>query len=382
MNRIGVTPPYAADRAAPRDRGCHAKRSRQPRLRQHAPLGVLGLLSAAIAVGWAAPRADAAPLSARTESCSHVTQNVTTLQTENCVFDNETGVDTPLGPLAIASNRDPFKDGPYNYFGQATSQAGFGHVGTFVEIEVEGANPTDMVATPIDNSTLTIRAGAASAQAESRDTLTFSAGATVRFGFTLAGPAVAVCPGPIGGGGPCDTKLGSARSNFGATFSAAGGAPGVFIERDDIAGTVSTNIGPFGTLNPLTDVLLSDPVSIIDPVTGHRVPVGLVMDSSSFAGSLDFDPASAVQTTTAVANFLDTATLTEVLVFDADGNPIPGVTISAASGTAYPLAGAGPPSPPPPPPGPVAVPEPPALALISLGLGMISCDAWRRRVRA
>ena len=106
------------------------------------------------------------------------------------------------------------------------------------------------------------------------------------------------------------------------------------------------------------------------------------MDSSSFAGSLDFDPASAVQTTTAVANFLDTATLTEVLVFDADGNPIPGVTISAASGTAYPLAGAGPPSPPPPPPGPVAVPEPPALALISLGLGMISCDAWRRRVRA
>ena len=131
MNRIGVTPPYAADRGAPRDRGCHAKRSRQPRPGRPTPLGVLGLLSAAIAIGWAAPPADAAPLSARTESCSHVTQNVTTLQTENCVFDNETGVDTPLGPLAIASNRDPFKDGPYNYFGQATSQAAFGHVGTF-----------------------------------------------------------------------------------------------------------------------------------------------------------------------------------------------------------------------------------------------------------
>jgi PEP-CTERM motif-containing protein len=387
MNRIGVTSPHAVDRAAARGWGFDVKRPRRPGLRRHAPLGVLGLLWAAVAVCWAAPPAGAAALSARTESCSHGFSAPPIIE-PFCVFDNETGVDTPVGPLAAASITDPFKDAgvnpihPYNYLGQATAQAGFGHVGTFAEVQVENATPVLMET--VDPFTgFTIRAGGASAEAESRDTLTFSGGATVRFGFTLAGPAVAVCAGPVGGGGPCDEKLGSARSNFGATFSAAGGAPGVFIERDDIGGVPSTNIGPFGTLNPLTDVLLSDPVSIIDPVTGHRVPVDLVMDSSSSAGSGDSDPEAAVLTTTAVANFLDTATLTEVLVFDTDGNLIPDVTITAASGAVYPLAATGPSPPPsPPPPGSVAVPEPPALALISLGFGTIGCAAWRRRVRA
>jgi hypothetical protein len=61
------------------------------------------------------------------------------------------------------------------------------------------------------------------------------------------------------------------------------------------------------------------------------------MDSSSSAGSSDFDPTAAVQNATAVADFFDTATLAQILVFDADGNLIPDATIRSASGTVYPI---------------------------------------------
>jgi hypothetical protein len=354
-------------------------RSRQPNLRQHLPSRILRLVfEVAIATSWAAAPAGAASLTAMTDSCSHVTQHVTVLQTENCVFDNETGIDTPPGPHAIANILDPFKDPnvnpthPYDYLGQATAQAVFGAVGTFVEVQVENANPTDMVATPIDVTGTTIRAGGASASAESRDTLTFSAGTTVRFGFKLSGPAVAVCPGAGGGGGPCDQKLGSAQSKFSAIFNAPGGAPGVLIERDDLGGVVSTNIGPFGTLDPSTGVLLSDPVSIIDPLTRHIVPIEVVMDSSSSAGSRAFDPDAAVQTTRAVADFLDTATLSKILVFDSDGNLIPDVSITSASGTIYPIAAPEPPA---------AMPEPSTFQLIAVACGILG-GVWRWRVRA
>ena len=173
MKRMGMRQPHGVDGvggAAARDRGRDAMRSKRPGLHPHIPPRALGLLwVAALAIGWAAAPAGAAGLTAMTERCSHVTQHVTLLQTDNCVFDNETGVDTPLGPLANASIRDPFRDPnvnpihPYDYLGQATAQAGFGHVGTSVEVQVENANPTDMVATPIDVIGTTIRAGGANA---------------------------------------------------------------------------------------------------------------------------------------------------------------------------------------------------------------------------
>jgi hypothetical protein len=341
--------------------------STQPEVFRRFPAKFLELLlPVAAAISWAATPAVAASLTAMAQSCSHVTQNVTLLQTDNCAFDNQMG---------FADVTDIFKDPsvdpthPYNYLGQAMAQAMFGGVGTFVEIQVENANPTDMVATPIDNTQTTIRAGGANASAEARDTLTFSAGTTVRFGFQLSGPVVAVCAGPVGGGGPCDQKLGSARSNFSAIFNAPSGAPGVFIERDDLGGVVSTQIGPFGAYDPVTQVLLSDPVSIIDPLTRQIVPIEVVMDSASSAGSGDFDPDAAVQNAMAVADFIDTATLTQIMVFDADGNLIPGAKITSASGTLYPIAG------------PVAAaPEPATLSLIALAFGIIG--AWRWRVRA
>ncbi len=51
------------------------------------------------------------------------------------------------------------------------------------------------------------------------------------------------------------------------------------------------------------------------------------------------------------ANFFDTAQLTGIQVFDADGNPIPDFTIQADSGTQYPLG----------------VPEPDTIALLGIG---------------
>jgi len=84
--------------------------------------------------------------------------------------------------------------------------------------------------------------------------------------------------------------------------------------------------------------------------------------------------------TQAVANFGDTATLTEILVFDGDGNLLPDVTITSDSGTIYPLVASGPGGGPGAPPG-TPVPQPPALFLIGAGLAGLVGSRCRRASR-
>jgi hypothetical protein len=67
----------------------------------------------------------------------------------------------------------------------------------------------------------------------------------------------------------------------------------------------------------------------------------------------------------AQAGFADTALLTSIQAFDAQGHLIPGITISAESGAIYPLA--------------AEVPEPTTTGLMALGLGMLGGTKLRRR---
>ena len=92
--------------------------------------------------------------------------------------------------------------------------------------------------------------------------------------------------------------------------------------------------------------------------TRQIVPLDLEMLSTSNAETRGpLPPFLGRFSTQAVASFGDTATLTEILVFDADGNLIPDVTITSASGTIYPLTvGGG-----------VALPEPATLLLVTAG---------------
>jgi hypothetical protein len=140
-------------------------------------------------------------------------------------------------------------------------------------------------------------------------------------------------------------------------------------------GAITTEIT--GTWDPRTGLLLSNPISLIDPFTGQIVPgVDVFLRSTSFAIASGFDPVTSEQITRAAAVFGDTATLTQILVLDANGNPMSGVTITSASGTVYPLAV---------PPAPSAVPEPATLPLIAVSFAMLVGQAvWpaqrRRRV--
>jgi hypothetical protein len=87
----------------------------------------------------------------------------------------------------------------------------------------------------------------------------------------------------------------------------------------------------------------------------------------------DESPVSGIFT----ADFSATATLTGIAAFDQFGNPVSGITITAASGTEFPLA---PPAEPGPAPGP-SVPEPPTLLMMAIGWTAVSVWKAARRQR-
>jgi len=251
------------------------------------------------------------------------------------------GFPVPGVPQKVANVTDNFTfrpSDPYTFLGVGTATAGFGHVGTFVEMEQLQA---------LNTSAGVVNAGFVDATAQSHDTLTFSGGSTVRLGFTLDGPLVGVCDFGGASGFGCDHAFGSARAVFSAGIIGGTGA-GVQFELTQNADSRTTRT--VGTFDPQTHMLLSDPVAI----TG---PMELAMVSESLAQTLGPLAPEGRFNTQAVANFGDTATLTEILVFDADGHLLPDVTITSASGTVYPLtAGAAP------------VPEPSSLVLVAAGL--------------
>src|SRR5215471_8623178 len=159
------------------------------------------------------------------------------------------GFPIPGVPVQVANIRDNFTlrpSDPYAYLGVGTATAGFGHVGTATEMQELQA---------FQDSFGVLNLGSVSATAESRDTLRLSAGTTARFGFTLNGPAVGVCDFGGASGAPCDHAFGAATSSFSANI----GTGAVRFEVDQQADTRTTQI--FGTFDPQTRLLLSDPVS-------------------------------------------------------------------------------------------------------------------------
>lgn len=272
------------------------------------------------------------------------------------------GFPIPGVPVKVASVRDIFTlqpSDPYTYLGIGTATAGFGRVGSFAEMQALQA---------FQDSSGVRNFGSVEATAESHDTLTFSAGTTVQFGFTLDGPIVGVCDFGASGA-PCDHAFGAATSRFSANI---GPTSAVAFEVDQRADTRTTQT--FGTFDPQTGLLLSIPVAI----TG---PLDLEMLSMSNAGTLGPLPNGRFSTQS-VANFGDTATLTQILVFDRDGDLLPDVTMTSESGTVYPLVatapggGAG-----PPPGGGVPASAPPTLLLMSLSLAGLLGSKCRRATR-
>jgi hypothetical protein len=324
-------------------------------LRPHTPLGLSALLFAIAAIVNGAASPAYADLLAQATSCSGLGA---------CVIDTEMGVDTGFGPLANAGVIDAVNVPPvFGYLGQATGQAGFGHVGTAAELQASADSgfPSGGIG--------------ATGNASATDILKFSTGNTVQFGYTLHLPTVDLCGLSAGPSGPCDISLARALSSFSAfanpEYTFATNSARVGYEVDDNFGTVTTEI--LGKWNPQTGVLLSDPISLIDPFTGQIVPgVDVTIASTSLGMAMGRNPAANEQITRAAAIFNNTGTLTTINVFDAAGNLIPDVAITSASGTVYPLAET---------PAPSAVPESSTLPLVALGLGMVAAVAGLRRVK-
>ncbi len=318
------------------------------------------LSAAAMALSWSTSVGPAAATSLFTlvSSCGRFDPNAFPFGTCEDVDANGNppvdhgGFPVPGVPQKVASVRDDFTlrpTDPYTYLGIGIATAGFGHVGSFAQMEELQA---------FQDSFGVINAGSADARAESRDTLTFSAGTTVQFGFKLDGPGVGVCDFGGASGFGCDHAFGRATSRFSANIGPTGA---VLFEVDQEADSRTTQT--FGTFDPQTHLLLSAPVAI----TG---PMDLEMFSDSTAGTEGpIPPFLGRFSTQAFANFGDTATLTEILVFDGAGNLLPDVTITSASGTVYPLAAAG-----------MPVPEPSTLLLVGAGLAGFLASRCRQCV--
>ena len=318
-----------------------------------------GFLIAATLLAVASPVL-ASELLAQATSCSG--QSVT----QPCVVDSHTGADTSAGPLANGSVTDSVSAPPlFGYLGQASAQAGFGHVGASAELQVSTIE--DLHEAGIQ----------ATSGASASDTLKFSTGASVVFAFTLHVPTVDICGLTSGGGGPCDITLARAESGFAAHI-----VPEYMFSpnRTEVGYDVANNMGTTGTSiaghwDPNTGRLTSDPIALTDPFTGQIVPgVDVSMAAVSFAALIAFNRNAPEQVTRAAAIFGNTATLTNILVFDASGRLVPDAKITSASGTAYPLADADPSA---------GVPEPSSSTLTCFGVviigGLLLYRSPRRR---
>ncbi|HWF09927.1 MAG TPA: hypothetical protein VG297_15775 [Bryobacteraceae bacterium] len=109
---------------------------------------------------------------------------------------------------------------------------------------------------------------------------------------------------------------------------------------------------PFG--GPIDPTIQMEAIALLTPI--YPADVGTDIDTV-ISGS-------------ASAAFGSTIHLTDVLVTDANGNPIPGVTISSTSGFDYPLDSAN-----------LVAPEPAGLPLVAMGI-LAAAGLWKRFRRA
>jgi hypothetical protein len=93
-------------------------------------------------------------------------------------------------------------------------------------------------------------------------------------------------------------------------------------------------------------------------------PITPTLELDALVATLFPPPTGSLLTASASANFADTVTLTDILITDANGNPIPGITLTSEDAYSYPLDPRN------------AVPEPSLLVPLCLGVCVILC---RRR---
>jgi hypothetical protein len=161
------------------------------------------------------------------------------------------------------------------------------------------------------------------------------------------------------------------------------GAPGTLLLSFDVSGVASGAHLPFnGGGNANLDVAVNIGGKLFEsgcagfttavPLTTITCPDPLPFSfGSSFALSVGFAAATDAGpfgTSSAVADFIDTAILSGIQVFDGEGNAVTGWTIASASGVSYGPNGVGGP--------PAGVPMPSTLVLLALGLTGLTGLGW------
>jgi hypothetical protein len=96
-------------------------------------------------------------------------------------------------------------------------------------------------------------------------------------------------------------------------------------------------------------------------------PITPTLELDAVVATLYPTPSGPAFSATASADFADTVTLTDILITGANGNPIPGITLTSADGYSYPLDPAN------------SVPEPSVMLPLSLaGACLVLCRRQRR----
>ena len=254
--------------------------------------------------------------------------------------------------IPVAPGEPPSFSGlTYHFTGDGVAFANFGQIGAGSFFIVSSATPALFFQDLGPGRTFSAGGAAASASFDDILPITSNKGTSAKMVFTIGG-SLALCVPETAVN--CNPDIVNPTMSFGVI---ANGTP--------VGNVIIDPNGSHGSFfDPLTGRLTTSAIPI-------SRPIDLAVSIEAQIGFVGLSELSDAFTTGGTVDFAETATLSDIEVFDANGNPVSDFTVSSQSGTHYPLSSQV-----------TGVPEPGTAALLLCGatsLAAIRCAARRKR---